>query len=553
MFSNYNGNSGKKDFPWLSSYESIDFSILDAAYSGRDLMDIARIILKSIGRPMDAYAVTSTLESLGWRDIDARDKFNKKDLFELGTDIYGKCIEQPAKTNTFKLNQEREGPFRNFVVHFSQGAFYILPIIGQILALFFFRFSLWASLDFTEAQATTVAMGTIFSFVITGGFMQSIGRDTIHYLSMENLLLVKKSYYKQLWTGTKVVCLLAISFVLLNFLFPFFTFQMAVVITIYFVLLSLLWLSLSILYVVKHYAAILVITLVGIGPVYFVMHHTHWGIYTAHFTGLFTAILLSLIYGYEVLHRKTRGLKSSLKLPKRSIMAYVLSPYFLVGFLYFTFLFIDRIAAWSTFSRDPSPFLIWFKTPYELGMDWALASLLFTVAMLEYIIERFSKLLIPKQAQTFARNSARFNKAFIHFYKKHLLLFVLTGAFSILVSYFAISRLQVFSHLEIVNDFFSSHVTFFVFYFAAAAYFFLAMGLLNCLAFFTLSRPFFAIKAISVSIVVDVAVGILFSRQFGYEYAVVGLLAGAITFATITTIYVRKFLSNLDYYYYSAY
>ncbi|NOY58090.1 MAG: hypothetical protein GXO75_04020 [Calditrichaeota bacterium] len=553
MLLNNNGNNGKTDFRWLSSYESIDFSILDGAYSGHELKDITRIILKSIGRPMDAYAVTSTLESLGWRDIDAQENFNKKNLFELGAAVYSKCIEQPVKNNAVMRSLEKEEPLKSFIIRFSQGSLYILPIIGQILALFFLRFSLWASLDFTESQATTVATGTIFSFIITGGFMQSIGRDTIHYLSLKNLLLVKKSYYKQLWTGIKTVCLFAISFVLINFFLPFFNFQMAFVIAIYFVLLSLLWLSLSILYVIKHYAAILIITLIAIGPVYLFMHYTQWGIYTAHFAGLLTANLLSLIYGYEWLQRKTRGLESSIKLPKRSIMAYVLSPYFLIGFLYFTFLFTDRIIAWSTFSRDPSPYLIWFKTPYELGMDWALVSLLFTVAILEYIIEKFSKLLIPKQVQTFAQDSARFNKTFIRFYKKHLVLFALTGSLSILISYFAISRLQVFGHLEIVQDFFSNHITFFVFYLAAIAYFFLALGLLNCLAFFTLSRPFFAIKAISVSIVVDLAIGIFSSRQFGYEYAVVGLLAGAIVFAFISTIYARKFFSNLDYYYYSAY
>ena len=553
MLLNNNGNKGKTDFPRLSSYESIDFSILDGAYSGHKLKDITRIILKSIGRPMDAYAVTSTLESLGWRDIDAQENFNKKNLFELGAAVYSKCIEQPVKYNAVMLRLEKKEPLKSFIIRFTQGSLYILPIIGQILALFFLRFSLWASLDFTESQATTVATGTIFSFIITGGFMQSIGRDTIHYLSLENLVLVKKSYYKQLWTGVKTVCLFAISFVLINFFLPFFNIQMAFVIAIYFVLLSLLWLSLSILYVIKHYAAILIITLIGIGPVYLFMHYTQSGIYTAHFAGLLTANLLSLIYGYEWLYRKTRGLESSIKLPKRSIMAYVLSPYFLIGFLYFTFLFTDRIIAWSTFSRDPSPYLIWFKTPYELGMDWALVSLLFTVAILEYIIEKFSKLLIPKQVQTFAQDSARFNKTFIRFYKKHLVLFALTGSLSILITYFAISRLQVFGHFEIVHDFFSNHITFFVFYLAAIAYFFLALGLLNCLAFFTLSRPFFAIKAISVSIVVDLAIGIFSSRQFGYEYAVVGLLAGAIVFAFVSTIYARKFFSNLDYYYYSAY
>ena len=48
-------------------------------------------------------------------------------------------------------------------------------------------------------------------------------------------------------------------------------------------------------------------------------------------------------------------------------------------------------------------------------------------------------------------------------------------------------------------------------------------------------------------------VGFVFSRAFDYYYSVIGLTAGAIVFAVMSTYYAYHFFKNYDYYYYSAY
>jgi len=551
-----NGHNGKVDLSWITSFEPVDLSFIDVDVSNQDLTRLSEKVVDLIGKPMDSYAVTATLESMGWRDIDAKEVFGKNDLFELGSEIYHYCMVHSngnGKGDEKKRNSKGENSIASFFRYYARGSLFMLPIVTQILALFIFRFSLWASLDFSEAQATIVAISTIFSFIVTSGFMQAIGRDTIHYLSMEKFVLLKKSFYKQIRVGLLTTYVVAIGFVCLNSIAPFYSGRMILIIISYFILMSQLWLFLSLLYVIKHYGVIVLITTLSIIPVYLVMHYTDWGIYVAHFIGLACANISAFAYGYTWLHIKTAGRDQHEHLPKTSIMTYILSPYFIGGLAYFVFLFLDRLVAWSTVYKDPVPYLIWFRTPYELGMDWALISLLLTVAMLECSIEYFSKLLIPKQESLSLKYVQKFRRFFKRFYKKQLILLVIIGSISIIVTYFGVNSLRRFDHIQEIHDFFSNRITFFTFYIAAAGYFFLAIGLLNGLLFYTLSQPGFMLKSIVPGIGVNLTIGILASRWFGYEYAVIGLLAGSIVFALLTMKFAKRYFAHLDYYYYASF
>ena len=551
-----NGHNGKLNLSWLTSFDALDLDVLDIRPEGQEMAKLTESIVHAIGRPVDPFAVTATLESMGWRDMDARELFNKKDLFELGREIYYRCQLYPQKNGRHNSNGQMhrsESEIKSFLRYYGRGSLFMLPIVAQILVLFFLRFSLWASLDLSQAQATVVAIGTILSFIVTGGFVQSIGRDTIYYLSMKQYLLVKKSFYKQLTLGVGVICLFAFSLFVFNLIFPFYGLRMSIVMLTYFVLLALLWLLLSILYVIKHYVAILAVTLLGVVPVYLIMHYADWGIYRAHFTGLVVANILAFGYGYLWLRLKSQGGDEEARLPRVSTMTYLLSPYFIAGLVYFVFLFADRLVGWSAANGEALPFIIWFRTPYELGMDWALVSLLLTVAMLEYSIERFSRLLVPKQQSCSIRAVRRFSTFFRRFYKRQFILLIVIGTISIFVTYFAILLLRRWDSVREIHDFFSHRITFFTFYFAAPGYFFLSVGLLNTLLFFTLSRPGFTLKSILPALATDVAIGFAASRWFGYEYAVLGLLAGGLVYALVSTGYIRKYLKDLDYYYYSAF
>ncbi len=59
-------------------------------------------------------------------------------------------------------------------------------------------------------------------------------------------------------------------------------------------------------------------------------------------------------------------------------------------------------------------------------------------------------------------------------------------------------------------------------------------------------------RAVSLAIAIDFAVGFVASRLLGYQWAVAGLVAGAAVFAAVGSQQVLKVLRRLDYYYYAS-
>ncbi len=521
--------------------------------------ELAVKVVENIHKPLDKWAVAAILESMGLRDTDAITEFGTDSIFHLAEEIYDICQRDEEIIDLLnkrkKAKEEIENPVKSFFKYYSRGISFMFPVLGQIILLFLFRYSLWAYIEFTEAQATVVALGTILSFIVSGGFIQAAGRDVLYYLNAKEYRLAKKSYLRlfryQLFTVLSVALVLFV----FNLLFPFFRMKMIVHSLLYFVLLSELWFALTILYLIKHYLAVLFVTMIGILPVWAVMNFTKLGIFNAHFAGLIFANILSWAYALYWFRHKIYGqkYKNPVKLPHRAIMAYVTSPYFVYGMLYFCFLFVDRIVSWSTVEANVPATLIWFRTPYELGMDWALLSLFITIALLEFTIERFSSTLIPTQDNLQIFELDNFIKIYKRFYRSQFFFLIIMGLASIVVTYLGVLYLKRFDYIAEVKDFFSNRVTFFTFYIASAGYFFMAIGLFNGLFFLTLSRLNFAIKAIGISIFVNLITGILLSRWFGYEFGVFGLLAGGIAYALVSSKYADSFFKQLDYYYYSAY
>ncbi|MBW9234278.1 hypothetical protein JQK62_18805, partial [Leptospira santarosai] len=59
----------------------------------------------------------------------------------------------------------------------------------------------------------------------------------------------------------------------------------------------------------------------------------------------------------------------------------------LYGFLYFSFLFVDRVNAWSK-NEEFMPYVIWFRGQYELGLDFALLTIIIPMGVCEVVVNR---------------------------------------------------------------------------------------------------------------------------------------------------------------------
>jgi hypothetical protein len=343
---------------------------------------------------------------------------------------------------------------------------------------------------------------------------------------------------------------------LANLVFPLYDTRLTLVSLTYYMLLSELWLYSSVAIVLSRPMAVLVITLAGVVPVYCVMEFTSLGIYVAHWSGMSFALLLIMFYTMIDFRRSAEKTIPELKtgrLPKHSVRAYLVAPYFVYGVFYFLNIFIDRFVSWSAPSPEPPPYMFWFRTSYELGMDWALISLVFTLALLEYVIHEFSHFQIPAQKAVKCLHVQDYVRFFRRFYRKFLILVAFIAVIDILASYFGVLYFRQFNEIKEVREFFSSPTTYFVFYAASVGYLLIAIGLYNSLFFFTLSRPAFVLRSIIPATAVNLLVALVASRCIHYEYGVLGLVAGGLTFAVLSTRYAQDFFRNLDYYYYAAY
>lgn len=512
-----------------------------------------------VGVPVDRWAVAVALECAGWRDLDAYQRFGYEDLFALADDVYPICRElyeeetQRAGKDAKKATRMRRS-WRT-LRSYGRGLLFSVPVIGQIVAVLTLGYSLWAWMYFTEAQATVVALGTLFSFIVTGGFTQCIGREGRRYLGADEGKLARKACLRLARLGMAVVLVLAFALLMLDILFPFYPLQLMLISQMYFVLLSALWLALSVLYVLERHLAVVLFTLAGIGPVYAVMEYTTWGIYAAHGLGILFSIGISAAYGGILLQRKARQTEAregEAHFPPLVVEFHDVLPYFLYGVLLFAFLFVDRIVAWSVTVGQPPPYIIWFRTPYELGIDWALVSMLLTLAVLEHTIQAFSTWAAPKQpASALPRHAAV--RQFRMFYCRHLTILLIVGGISIAGTYSGTLQLEQAAPASVIGDVVSNPVTRTVYWWAAFSYLAAAVGLHNVLFFFTLGQPSFALRSAGPALAANLVVGFAASRWFSYEYAVAGLMAGSLLFAGLSCRYARRIMQKFDYYYYSAF
>src|SRR3954466_3221958 len=93
------------------------------------------------------------------------------------------------------------------------------------------------------------------------------------------------------------------------------------------------------------------------------------------------------------------GGKPVINPPRLTVLVYTSARVFLYGALYSTFMFMDRILAWTATRgrEDFPPYPFWMNARYELGMDLALVVIVILAGVIEYSTHRFSVLLIPVQ------------------------------------------------------------------------------------------------------------------------------------------------------------
>ncbi len=520
---------------------------------GQDLSILYDKITKDKGKPLDHWEIAALLEIYGIRDIDAKKDYNFDNVFEMAKYMqkYVDFKTYPSKS----LVKWEELPsfairiFKNYI----RGLAFAMPMFVQIFFTLSIGYAIWSGINMDKTKATVIALGTFLALIVTGASAQAIGRKGLFYLKQEEMILA--SNVTKVLFNTGIVFVLSIGFILivLNFFFEILPPYYFFIIIMFYFLLSFLFLNISIYYMFEEYTKILYFFLIGIVFVYITHSILKIKLPEAQFAALVILNIIISIFAYiKIRNLKKKNISSEGEgTPRASILFYSLIPFYMYGFLYFIFLLTDRIVAWSS-NVVAKPYFIWFDVPYELGLDWALVTLVLLMGLTEISIHEFMYRINDTILQYKYRDYQKFNNSIYAFFKKFNLIYLILSVVIIFVVYFTVFFMYKFFNFTYIQNFFTSYTPF-VYWVGAISYAFMINGLMNVLFIFSFSRQNFSVKAILIATFVNITIGMILSRMFGLEYAVFGLFVGSILFWVLSFRYTVNMLKKLDFYYYSSF
>ena len=502
------------------------------------------------GRPQDLWEMSALLETCGLRDLDARRDWDEPDIFALA----GRLMERVDELDYQRAEKKetRKTLVVRVVKNYLKGAVFALPMLLQIVSMTVIGFGLWSYVEFSLRQASAISLGTLLALAGTGGVSQVIGRKGLYFLKMEQELLAVEVTRRLFLMGAVLIAGSGGLFYLVNAYFRLFPADMFQLFVCYYLLLSLVFLSFAIFYMFEAFGTIALLVFFGILSTYLCFAVLRLGIIVSQYLSLSAMLAASVLLIFLRMRAITRRTRSEGHLlPSAASLVHSLYPYFVFGTGYFLFIIMDRMLAWTS-GKEFLPYFFWFNYPYEVGVDWALIPLIFTLALVEVFIYELGIMAFSRIARVPAPRVADFNAYFLRLYQQSAVIFLALGVVAIVIALLFPYCIETMGYGTYMAAFFTP-IHLWVFLAAAVAYVLLSWSLLNCITFFSYSRPEFALKSLGPALLTDFLVGYFCSRSFDYYYSVLGLLLGSVVFAVLSTYYGHRFFKKYDYYFYSTF
>ncbi|HVR37696.1 MAG TPA: exopolysaccharide Pel transporter PelG [Thermoanaerobaculia bacterium] len=512
-------------------------------------------IIHLLGTPKDEWEIAAQLEVMGLRDADARTTYGTRDLFELAREIF-----TGFQRGAFEVEIEGDDPEKRvhpalrFLQHYLIGLSFSLPMALQALTMLLWGYGVWGAIDIDLRTGSAIALGFIASYIVTGGFAQAIVRRGLFYIYQDAPGLARSTALRSWSIALRIsLALIPVAFAI-NLAFRILPWSMLAIAAGYYIALAILWLNWSLLYLLRKTHLFVVTTAIALVAVFIAAKGFGTSPVLANACGLFVADALSFVLALRDLNRIARDRLEAVNPPRLTVLVYSTSRFFLYGLLYNTFLFADRIVAWtsSVGREDFPPYSFWLNVRYELGMDLALIVVMVLSGVVEHAAQRFSETLIPNEKRAKSSDTETFLDRAVYDNKLRTLHLALASLFAFGLAVTVALTLREFPTLRL-HDALVSQTTSRVFWIAAIAYVIYMLAVQNMLLLLTLSRVELVVRAVAIALAVNVTIGFIASRAIHYSTAVFGLLAGAIVLWWLTRRALRNVLERLDYFYYSAY
>jgi hypothetical protein len=515
--------------------------------------ELGQQVIDLIGIPKDEWEIAAQLEVMGLRDSDARADYGARDLFDLAARIHLDFQNGRYRWSVEGEDLEEPAPLTRFLKNYFVGLTFSLPMALQAVTMLVWGYGVWGAIDMDLRTGSAIALGFIASYIVTGGFMQTIVRRGLFYLYQEEPDLARWTALRSWSASVRVVLALLVPALLANALFSLLPWPIVWTAAAYYTALSVLWLNWALLYLVRKTYLFLLTTAIALAVVLVAAKVFQASPIAANALGLLVADALSFALALWNLNRVSAR-RPVVNPPRLTILVYSTSRFFLYGLLYNTFLFADRIMAWTsaTGREDFPPYGFWLNVRYELGMDLALIVVMLLSGIVEHATRRFSEELVPGEKGVKSVETGRFLDAVRRDHRGRFVMLAASSLVAVAIAVAVAWALRQMPSLPIHQALLTSTTTN-VFIVATISYVIFMFALQNILMLLTLSRVELVVRAVGIALVANVAVGFVCSRAIHYSTAVFGLLTGAIALAILTSRAMRAVLGELDYHYYSAY
>lgn len=504
--------------------------------------------------PQDRFELVAQLETMGWNDKRVAESFGVENVFELAEELWG-MVQQKIVFAGFAKPEERTKLqiTMEIIRSFLRGLLFALPMAISVESMLVLKFSLWSYEYLSVDLATMIALGTILSFLVVGGFTQAIARRGFFYLFQGYYNMGRRVTFYFIRLGYLVCIGVGVLAYLVNLVFNLLPHDLFLLLVLYFVFLTTIWLSVTVMFMLRRELTFSGLIALGILLVYLLFQVVGLDILVAQLISILIVAICGMVLAIYFFKQQEKKEEKGIapKLPRLSIIVYSIMPYFTYGFLYFLFLYVDRLSAWST-NNEFMPFFIWFRGEYELGLDFALLVLMLPLGVAEVVVNRMMLDLEASQKGYWGFETEKLCQRFLQFYHRWL---GVTAIASL------ISGLLVIVVVKLLNDAYFAHSgkylmstakTYFVFYVALVSYLIVAVGLMNSVILFSISQPKLVNQAIWPAVLANVVLSFLLSRWVDFSWAVFGLLVGGIVFTALSYRKVRHVMKHLDYYVYAA-
>jgi hypothetical protein len=466
------------------------------------------------------------LETEGVTDIVAREDYGYAGTWAMADARF----VRHARSESSPPALPRRAAWREYLVGIS----FALPLCFSAAAILGLGFSFWGG-PLRGDVATAVGFGVVSSFVASGGFVQALSRRGQFFANTLQFRTCEASTWRWIRFGIVGQVASMAAALAFNAYFDWMPRPLASVAALFHLVLGLFWLSAGALYMLDKNIAVAACSLFGLAGVVLLRGSLGVDLLVAQVTGIMLASTAALLAVHRMLRRLSAADPSDVRLSPLGRELYQVWPYFTYGALYFAFLFSDRLLAWTAQARSFAE----FRGEYEIALNVALLAFILQVGWIRPSVSAFYREVQLEQERHPLSAVGAFNRSLTVFYRRRLMVFAALAAGSTAAACVLAGLLAPPMRWTVAAA-------------ALSGFAFIVVSLWNVGLLFSLSRPHWVLRAIVPAYGVVLSLGYLLSRTRSPEDAAWGFSAGALTFAVLSTRYVRQAFAHLDYYYCAA-